>query len=373
MAPLIFIIGLASAPVEKSVKPLPVLTHAPKLDGDLRDLTPATDFAMPESARSASAQLKVKATFRQDTLFVGVAVTDATALEGDQLELTLYFPNSGTTSRGFVYRFGREGARPVSPDEAGPPAFAAKLVRAARALHANGWALEAAFPARALPRFQGAKPLVISICAEYRKAEPALGPRTLLSSCPTGEMASGPARLPDEFRKSLKLVPPATVEGVEARETGWVGFSSAHAPTWVSADEALTPQLLATLVEGDQAVDPASVALPVPSALTLGDHRPLFSVLTGQNPFGQDRCDSKRELRLALYLVRKKIAFRVLDWPVATCELGRAMRFELSDEGTLIIGYTNGATQHFIWSDDHFERSELGFARPTHFHHRSTM
>jgi len=50
----------------------------------------------------------------------------------------------------------------------------------------------------------------------------------------------------------------------------------------------------------------------------------------------------------------------VLEWPAATCKLGKAMRLELGAEGTLEIGYTSGTTHHFAWTVDHFERSELG-------------
>ena len=57
-------------------------------------------------------------------------------------------------------------------------------------------------------------------------------------------MEGGPTRLPDEFRKALKLAPPADVEGVEARETGWIGFSKLHYPTWVQADAELTVELV---------------------------------------------------------------------------------------------------------------------------------
>jgi hypothetical protein len=69
------------------------------------------------------------------------------------------------------------------------------------------------------------------------------------------------------------------------------------------------------------------------------------------------------ELRMAMYAVSGAAALRVLEWPAATCQLGRAMRFELSPEGNLLIGYTGGSTAHFTWAGDHFERSELGLAQ----------
>jgi hypothetical protein len=65
-------------------------------------------------------------------------------------------------------------------------------------------------------------------------------------------------------------------------------------------------------------------------------------------------------LRPGLYLVTGKTALRVLEWPAATCALGRAASMELDEEGALAIGYSNGATMNFAWSGNHFERTELG-------------
>ncbi len=359
--PLLIISLLAAGPAEKPIKPLPLLTKEPKLDGELKDLTQSVDFKMPEAAEGSSASLKVRAAFRRDTLYLGLTVSDDVVLPNDQLEVTLYFPDSGTTSRGYVYRFGRDGAR-ANRTESGAPAFADKLVQAATKSDAKGFVLEVAFAARSMPRFQGTKPLAISICAEYADFDSATGEAVKLTSCPTGEMPGGPTRLPDEFRKNLKLAPPASVEGIEGRATGWVGFSKLHSPNWVEADAALTPDSLAELVAGDDAVEPKAVALPIPAELKLNDNRPLFTVLTGKNPYSKDSCNPSHELRMAMYLVKNTTATRVLEWPAATCGLGRAMRFELGEEGTLAIGYTNGVTQHFVWADEHFERSELGLA-----------
>jgi len=372
LLPLLVISAVAAGPAEKTIKPLPVLAKEPKVDGDLKDLAPALDFKMPEGAEGSSASLKVKAAFRKDTLYLGVTVADDAVIDADRLEVTLYFPGSGTTSRGFVYRFGKSGALPSSP-EAGPPLFAAKLVQSAIKSDAKGWSLEAAFAAKALPRFQGTKPLAISICAEYDDLDTASGEAAKLSSCPTGEMAGGPTRLPDELRKNLKLAPPASVEGLEARPDGWVGFSNLHSPNWAEAAAPLTPESLNELIAGVEAIDPKTVALPIPREMKLNDNRPLFTVLTGKNPFAKDTCNPAHELRMALYVVKNTTANRVLEWPAASCGLGRAMRFELGEDGTLAIGYTNGVTQHFIWADEHFERSELGSRLRTPHFFRSTM
>jgi len=91
------------------------------------------------------------------------------------------------------------------------------------------------------------------------------------------------------------------------------------------------------------------------------DGRLLLAVLSGENPYTADgKCDAGKELRLGLYLVKGKTAQRVLEWPAATCALGRATSVVLDEEGALSIGYSNGPTINFAWSGDHFERTELG-------------
>jgi hypothetical protein len=350
---------LSAAPADKTIKPLPTLAKELKVDGDLKDFTPATDFKMPEAAHQGSAQLAVKAAFRKDTLFVAVTVTDDKVIPGDELSVSIYFPDSGMTSRGLVYTFGAEGVRPAGKDS-GVQAWEQALVQAGVKLTQTGATYELAFPARALPRFQGTKPLALSICAEYVDLDMEGGETTRLTTCPTAEMVGGPTRLPDEFRKNLKLSPPADVEGIEAREKGWVGFSKLHYPTWAEADQDFTQRSLRDLVSGDAVVDPASVQLNIPEELRLPDNRPIFTFVTGKNPYVKDGCKTEHELRMAMYVVKGPVASRVLEWPAATCSLGRALKVELSNEGTLAIGYTNGTTAHFVWGDEHFERSELG-------------
>lgn len=349
------------APAEKPIRALPTLAKDPKLDGALKDLTPAQDFKMPESATGSSASISLKAAFRKDTLYVGVTVKDDKVLPADALDLSLYFPDSGTTAKGVVYRFGVDGLLPA-PEDVAAPAFAQALVKAATKSDAKGFSLEVAIPARALPRFQAFKQLALTLCAEYADVDMEGGEVTKLSSCPAGDMVGGPTRIPDELRKALKLSPLDNVEGIEARETGWVGYSRLHYPTWAVADAELTPESLGQLIAGDGAIEPSSVALPIPAQLQLPDNRPIFTVLTGKNPYAGTTCVTGNELRMAMYVVKGASAFRVLEWPAATCQLGRAMRFELSPDGNLAIGYTNGSTAHFAWAGDHFERSELGLA-----------
>lgn len=352
----------APAPADAAVRPLPLLGRDLKVDGDLRDLAPATELKAPPSARGASADVGVKAAFRRDALVLGVTVRDDQVLEADQLDLTLFFPGAGTTARGVVFRFGKEGLRPA-PAEVAAPAWAQALLASAVKVDGKGFSLELLVPARALPRFPAARPLLLSVCADYADADAAGGEPALVTTCPSGTMAGGPTRLPDELRRVLRLNPSAEVEGLEAREHGWVGYSKLHYAAWAEGDAPLTPASLGELVLGEAAIEPEKVALPIPARLLLPDNRPIFTVLSGQNPHsGRDGCADGAELRMAMYVVHGVTADRVLEWPAATCKLGRAMRFELTADGNLTIGYTNGSTAHFTWTSDHFERSELGVA-----------
>ena len=238
-------------------------------------------------------------------------------------------------------------------DEDGP-GWARALVQAKVKQDDKALSLEVAIPARALPRFPAQGQLAMNLCVELKSGA------TQVSSCTAGEMPQGPVRLPDELRKTLKLSPPGGVEGLEARPQGWVGFAVLHGPSWVLADAELTPELLGSLIAGKDAVEPKSVALPIPRKLELLDGRPLFTVLTGQNPYVGDDCKAQHELRMSMYVVKGNQAAQVLEWPAATCQLGRAMRFELSAEGFLDIGYTNGSTARFTFTQEHFVRAELG-------------
>jgi hypothetical protein len=358
---LILTLLSAPPPTEKPIKPLPSLAKEPKVDGVLKDLAPAAELKLATPTKEGTA-IVAKAAFFKDTLYLSVEPKDDAFNEHDQLEVTLYFPESGTTSRGFTYRYGKEGLRAPS-DEAGSPPFTQKLLKAAVKDGDKGPAFELAFPARALPRFQAFKQLAVSICLEYQDVDVSGQEPVKTITCPTGEMVGGPTRLPDELRKNLKLSPANDVEGIEARPTGWVGYSKLHYPTWALGDEPFTAESIADVIAGENAIPPASVALPAVK-LVLNDNRPIFTILTGKNPYSKDTCVSGNELRMAMYVTKDRVASRVLEWPAATCKLGRAMRIELSAEGGLEIGYTSGTTHHFTWTTDHFERSELGMVTP---------
>lgn len=360
--------AMAATPVpltaEKPLKALPVLAKEPKLDGVLKDLTPALELKMPAQAASASATISAKAAFRKDTLYLGVKVTDDLAQGRDELTVTLYFPSAGTTARGYPYRFGLEGKRPSDP-AARVPAFAQELVASATRADGKTTTYEIAVPARALPRWPATRQLGLLLCVDYADfdTDTLTDEATNVSSCPNGETAAGPVRVPDELRKVLKATPPAEVEAIEPRAHGWLGYAELHYPLWVWGDEPLTAQSLPGVVS-DEPVDPVKARLPLSETWALPDGRAVLPVVTGSDPYGQSECDASKELRLALYATKANVATRVLEWPAATCGLGRALSFQLSPEGHLTIGYSNGSMANFTFSGDHFERSELGVVWP---------
>ncbi len=343
---------------ERLLKPLPTLARDPKLDGNLKDLAPAQDFKMPATAISTNSALSLKAGFRKDTVWLGIHVTDDKLTASDELAVSIFFPGAGTTARGYQYRFGIEGARP--PDAAAAmPAWATEAMRSAVTRDAKGFTVKVALPPKALPRFQARTQLAMTICLDYIDNDDGAKPVTL-SSCQSGEMVGGPTRVPDELRKSVKVPPPADVEGIEPRASGFVGFAELQYPSWGYSETPFTPDSLRTLIATDDSVDPQKVHLPISDNLVLPDNRPLYTVLTGKDPYVGDKCDAEQELRLAMYGIRGNVAVRVLEWPAITCGLGRALSFQLSPEGHLAIGYSNGSVANFTFSGDHFERSELG-------------
>jgi hypothetical protein len=342
---------------ERLIRPLPTLAKEPKLDGVLKDLSPAQDIKMPASAISTTSALAMKAAFRKDSLYLGIKVTDDKVTPGDELVVSIFFPGAGTTAKGHAFRFGAEGMRPPEAALEIPP-FAVEAVKAATKDEGKGFTLEVQIPARAMPRFQARSQLAVDICLEYNDDDGDM--KTQLISCSSGEMVGGPARIPDEMRRVVKVQPPADVEGLEPRINGFVGFAELHYPSWGYTDDPLTPQSLRTLIAGDDSIDPQKVRLPISDTMTLPDNRPLYTVLTGKDPYVGDKCDAEQELRLAMYGIKGNIAMRVLEWPAITCGLGRALSFQLSAEGHLAIGYSNGSVANFTFSGDHFERSELG-------------
>lgn len=339
-------------PAEKSPRAIPALPKATRIDGQMGDFKRSVTVDPVEGDA-----FRAHVGWRGDTVYIGVLVKDQTVLPADRATLSLFFPSAGLTAQGHLWRFDLEGVRDGADAEL--PSFARKLTRAHAERTTSGWALEVAIPARALPRFPAKEPLVLDLCVTLEDRDaPGEAPRET-SNCVQGSMSGGPLRLPDEFRKALKLKPPEAVVGLEGRDAGWVGYAALHYPSWVYADKPLKPEVLRPLV-AESPIDPASVGINLPDTMLLPDRGTVLSVLSGRNPYEvPGQCDSERELRVGLYRVQGRVAERVLEWPAATCALGRAAAFELED-GELTIGYTNGSTVTFLWSEDHFERTEIG-------------
>ncbi|MCY1016326.1 hypothetical protein [Pyxidicoccus sp. MSG2] len=350
--------AVASAQEERASKPVPSLAKAPGFQGGFKSL--ASPLVLkPAPAAGASASFTAKVGYRKDTLYVGVEATDDQLGASDLLTVSLFFPGAGPTATGHTWRFAFDGKR-ASGAESGTPAFAQEKVNAAVQRRGNTLELMAAIPVRAFPRFPAKDPLVMDLCLTYEDQDGTGGKTTSVSNCQSGTMVGDALRLPDDVRKALKLKPPETVIALEPAKDGWLGWDAFSYPAWAQADGPLTPASLHALVV-PQALDATKMGVNVPETLSLPDGRPIVSVLTGKNPYAVDgRCDSESELRVGLYLVTGKTALRVLEWPAATCALGRAASMELDEEGALAIGYSNGATMNFAWSGNHFERTELG-------------
>jgi hypothetical protein len=253
--------------------------------------------------------------YRKDSLHLGVQT------KGEPAEVSIHFPGAGTTAGGKTWSWKSQGAR-----------------------------LEVSIPARELPRFPARAPMVFELCIEVAQA----------SNCTHGTMVGPALRLPDAFRRAIGLSPPESVVGLEHGDGGWVGYAALHYPAWVQADGTLTSSTLRRLVSGRE-IDPKSVGINLPDVLVLPSGQKLLTVVSGKNPFDANgQCDPNLELRLGLYLVKGRAAERVLDWPASACSLGRAAAVDLDEQGELTLGYTDGSTVTFVWSKDHFERTEIG-------------
>ena len=343
--------ALASAAVaSEPAQVIPAVSPPPAIDGAFGDWKSGI-FLAPEgggwTARTA---------YSKGALYVAVEVEDDRITPGDAVVLSLFFPSAGTTARGYSWRLALDGKR--APDAA-TPLFAHQAVDSAGRRFRNGYRIEAKVPARALPRFPARLPLELELCLTVEDRDgTGDAPRTS-SNCDAGTMRGPALRLPEDFRRALVLRPPEIVEGIEGRPSGWVGFAHLHYPAWASADRPLDSATLRRLV-ADDAIDPKGVGINVPDALFLPGGERVLTVVSGQDPYGEGRCDPDRELRLALYLPHGRTAERVLDWPVSTCALGRAVAVGMDEAGELTLGYTSGEVVTFVWSKDHFERTEIG-------------
>lgn len=352
---------LAATPAlaqERPSKPVPPLAKAPKLDGVFKDFTSPLTLRPPASV-NASASFTARVAWRKETLYVGLEATDDQLLAGDLITLTLFFPGAGVTATGNSFRFAFDGKR---ASEAGTSAFAQERVEVGVQRQADKLGLEIALPVSSFPRFPSTEPLLFDLCITYEDRDSVSDKSAPVSNCKDGSMIGEALKLPDEFRKGLKLKPPEDVVAFEALRGGWVGWGFLHYPTWVEANKPLTPGSLIELVTSEP-VNPEKADVNVPDSLILPGGRTLLTVVSGKNPYAvAGKCDSDVELRLGLFLLMNKgrTAQRALEWPAATCALGRATSVSLDEEGALSIGYSNGTTINFAWSGDHFERTEIG-------------
>ncbi len=331
---------------------VPTLGKPLVIDGDWKDFSPALERKAPAHPNLA---LTTRVAYRKDTLYLGAKVADKSVSDTSDVTFTLFFANAGVTATGYSFHVGPQGLVQPKAEEGvlTTPAFALKLATAAVKKSDQGLDVELSLPVRALPRFAATGTLGLTVCAEYKHAS--TGPT--VAACNPAEAAL----LPQEMRSGLGFKVPKDVVGIEGREGGWVGFATLHFVNFVWGDAPLTPASLAALVAPEGAVQPEKARLPIPTDLTTPDRKPFAIVLTGADPFEGDECHNEREVRMAWYVMNGRTAFNVLEWPASSCTLGKAMRFELEAEsGQLLIGYTNGQTARFVFTADHFERSELG-------------
>lgn len=356
---------LALAPVaapaqERPARALPSMGRAPKVDGVARDCSGLT--LKSAATEGASASFTARVGWRKDTLFVCVEAKDNTVVNEDAFSVSLFFPGAGPTATGHLWRFGANG-KALPTDKASPtptPEFALARVEAGAKKKGKTLGFEAAIPARAFPRFPAQEPLVVDVCVTYEDHD-AEGPAEPVSNCSGGAMVGEALKLPDDFRKGLKLKAPEAVLALEAAPNGWLGWDLLYYPRWVEADEPLTVASLRDMLAAREPVDISKAGLDIPDSLEMKDGKTVITMVSGRNPYATPgECDSEKELRLGLFLVNGKMAQRALEWPAATCALGRAQAVGLDEEGALIIRYSNGATINFAWSGDHFERTELG-------------
>ncbi len=337
-------------------RPVAHLKTSPNIDGDFTDAFPASDVlrgAKPKSTNVTQNQLRVATSASGLYLATAFEVNQESA--DDTVLVTVYFSGSGVLSKGQVYRFDRLG-KPVRNAEDDPGRIGQPPATAASTQSSSKLNFEAQIPVRAWPRFTAVGALLVSVCVEYGSKVDNVS----TGNCTSGEMLHGPWQFSEDVRRGLKLAVVPGVEGLEARDGGYVGFGTLQLPMWAQADHPLTLESLRQLIAPGEALTPAAVGLTVAEKWTLPDGRAALGILTGRNPFQNERCVKGDEVRFALYAIEKAVAKRVLEWPVSNCLLGRALAFEVGEEGQLSVGYTNGATIHFGWVKDKYERSELG-------------
>ncbi len=359
----LLVASLALAPAtaapreEPCLRKVAELARRPRVDGELKDWVGATPW-LSRAATGHSPGLTARAGAFGDTLYLGIEVTDDHLEASPVLTVGLHAPEAGVAAPGRIFYFGPDGTHPSTPEEA--PAYAQAALEAAVLRTPRGLGVEVALPLLSLPRLPAHGPLLLEVCLAYgaTDTEGASAPR--LSACAPGAPAPVRLELPESMLSSLRQHAPPEVVALEARPGGWVGFGERVEPRWIFADKPLTLPSLRALVS-ESSLDPSALRLYIPDRMTLPDGGAVLAVLTGLDPFeAEDACSPDREVRFLLYRVKGRIAERVLDWPARSCALGRALSVSLDPSGELTVGYSSGATQRFIWSRDHFERTEYG-------------
>lgn len=339
----------------RAAKTIPALPKAPNLDG-----TVAKEFARAlalKKVQQGTASFVTRVGYWKSTVYLAVEITDDVVDAGDALEVMLHFPGAGTTAEGHRLRFAFDGKRVAEGDFAAP-AHAQEKVFASVAKTPAGMNLEIALPAEALPRFPAVEPMVLDLCLTYEDRDAVGAQANTFSNCTGASMGKEAVKLPDDYRKKIGLKPSPEVIGIQRREGGWIGYGIMHYPIWAYGDSNLTVESVGKLVT-DERVDPTDAAINLAPTLELGKLK-FFSVLSGKNPYAvAGKCNPDHELRIGLYLVKGRSGDRVLEWPGASCALGRAS-VTLDDDGGLTIGYSNGATVQFAWTGGKFQRTEIG-------------
>ncbi len=359
-APAVLLAAFALAPApavareEPCVRKLTELPRRPRVDGDLRALAGTAPVLTRAPAGHADG-LSVRAAVFADTVYLGLEVAGDAPEEPLALTVGLHSPEAGVAAPGHLFHLGPDGKRPSTAEEA--PAYAQAALEAAVVRTPRGWAVEVALPPLSLPRLPAHGPLLLELCVTEGTPDVAAQHP---SSCQSGGPSAIRLELPESLLSGLRARVPPEVVGLEARPGGWVGFGERIEPRWIFADKPLTLPSLRALVS-DSSLDPAALRLYIPDRMTLPDGGAVLGVLTGLDPFdAEDACSPDREVRFLLYRVKGRLAERVLDWPARNCALGRALSVSLDPSGELTVGYSSGATVRFIWSHDHFERTEYG-------------
>jgi hypothetical protein len=356
---LLLALAVAAAPAvpdkEPCLKKVVESPKRPRVDGDLKDFPATQVLTRAPTARGPG--LGARATVFADTLYLGVEVTDEHPQPGQVLTLGLHAPEAGIAAPGRVFYVGPDGKRPSTPEEA--PPYAQAALEAAVVRTPKGLGIEVALPPLSLPRLPAHGPLVLEVCFSAGQPDTE-GNAQHQSSCPPGSPPPVRLELPESMLSAIRQRAPPEVLALEARPGGWVGFGERVEPRWILADKPLTLPGLRALVS-ETSLDPSALRLYIPDRMTLPDGGAVLAVFTGLDPFdAEDSCSPDREVRFLLYRVKGRIAERVLDWPARSCALGRALSVSLDPSGELTVGYSSGATQRFIWSRDHFERTEYG-------------